>query len=110
MAEEPAAGTTRPPLWLPSPFHLIGLIAGPRMLRVGMLGKRVNADRCSRCGKCAELCPTGAIRMEDLPVFSRDCMGCFGCINNCPEEAISCPISWGRRLYRGPKHVDGGVY
>ena len=109
LADDPAAGTIRPPLWLPSLFHLIGLMAGPRLLRMGMLGKRVDADRCTRCGKCAEVCPTGAITMEDLPVFSGDCMGCFGCINNCPEQAISCPMSWGRRLYRGPKHAaDSG--
>ena len=91
-----------PPRWWPSPFHFVGLAATWQVLRLIMLGKRVSPDRCTRCGECAEVCPTGAVSMGELPTFGKQCMGCFACINNCPERAISCPVSWGRSLYRGP--------
>jgi len=96
----------RAPAWWPSPFHFIGLLATQRTLRWMMLGKRVDASRCTRCGKCVEVCPTGAIEMQDVPKFTSACTGCFACINNCPERAINCPMSWGRSLYRGPQSAD----
>ena len=102
-AEDQGRDAPRAPFWLPDPLHLVGLCATSQVLRMAMLGKRVNADKCTRCGKCAELCPTAAITMDDLPQFSGACMGCYGCINNCPEAAISCPVSWGRGRYRGPR-------
>ena len=101
-AESVDGARAAPPRWWPNPCHFIGLAATWQVLRLIMLGKRVNPDRCTRCGKCAEVCPTGALSMGDLPTFSKQCMGCFACINNCPERAISCPISWGRSLYQGP--------
>ncbi len=101
-AVEANAELPRAPMWKPDPLHFVGLAATWQMLRRGMLGKRVDADKCTACGKCAESCPTGAITLDGIPKFSRACMGCFACINLCPESAISCPMSWGRKLYRGP--------
>ena len=47
-------------------------------------------DRCVHCGKCAEICPVGAIRMENgAPVWVKSrCLKCCGCINRCPAGAI----------------------
>ncbi len=89
----------------PDPLHLVGLLATWGNLRRSMLGKRVDAAKCTRCGLCAEICPTRAITLDDLPRFSSACMGCFGCINLCPESAIHCPLSWGRSPYRGPRRA-----
>jgi ferredoxin-type protein NapH len=50
---------------------------------------RVDADRCTACGACAEVCPTWAIapggkaRVDPLA-----CIPCRACETVCPEEAI----------------------
>jgi ferredoxin len=51
----------------------------------------VDADRCTRCGLCAKLCPVGCIRMQDLPVWSDECESCQRCIGYCPAHAIHVP-------------------
>ncbi len=33
----------------------------------GVAAPVVNAEKCIQCGKCAETCPTGALKMEDKP-------------------------------------------
>ena len=41
------------------------------------------------CDGCVEACPTGALRREDVVVFSADdCVGCGACIDACPKGAI----------------------
>ena len=47
-------------------------------------------DRCIHCGKCAAICPSGAIGMKDgRPVWTKTkCLKCCGCINRCPVSAI----------------------
>ena len=33
----------------------------------GMLAPTVDPEKCIECGKCVEICPTGALQMEDSP-------------------------------------------
>lgn len=51
---------------------------------------KVNEDRCSYCGRCAEICAYNAIAVvkEKVLLFSELCHGCGGCSLLCPEEAI----------------------
>jgi MinD superfamily P-loop ATPase len=50
---------------------------------------RVEADKCSSCGMCAELCQFDSIIMEDTAVISElNCEGCGVCAHFCPEECI----------------------
>jgi len=84
-------------------FHAVSKLIPRYGLRLIMLGKHVAKPKCTKCGKCVELCPTRAIELDPYPVFSRACMGCYGCVNMCPERAIWCPVSWGRTLYTGCK-------
>lgn len=46
-------------------------------------------DRCTSCGICAEICPGGAITMQDgLPVIDRsNCLNEGNCISSCPSNA-----------------------
>jgi len=51
---------------------------------------KVNEDRCSYCGKCAEICVYNAMAVvkERVLVFTGLCHGCGGCKLLCPEDAI----------------------
>ena len=56
-----------------------------------MSTKPFHADeKCVGCGKCASICPSGAISMVDgRPVWTKNkCLKCCGCINRCPVSAI----------------------
>ena len=45
---------------------------------------------CIGCGKCANICPAKAIRMENkLPTIDRKtCIHCFCCQEFCPKGAM----------------------
>ncbi len=51
----------------------------------------VDAARCTRCGVCARICPTGNIALQDLPVYAGRCELCMRCLSFCPASAISVP-------------------
>jgi len=56
-----------------------------------MSTKPFHADeKCVGCGKCASICPSGAIEMVDgRPAWTKSkCLKCCGCINRCPVSAI----------------------
>ena len=57
---------------------------------------RVDADACTACGICMELCPVGNIGKSDdgRPVWGHDCLLCMTCELKCPEEVIVSPASW----------------
>ena len=50
----------------------------------------VNADDCVGCGSCAEICPQGAITIDQIAVIDADkCVECGACVDECPVSAIS---------------------
>jgi MinD superfamily P-loop ATPase len=51
----------------------------------------IDADKCTRCGLCRELCRWNAVR-EDFTIDALDCEGCGVCVYFCPEKAIDFPI------------------
>ena len=56
-----------------------------------MSTKAFYADsKCIGCGKCASICPSGAIEMVGgRPVWTKSkCLKCCGCLGRCPVSAI----------------------
>lgn len=51
---------------------------------------QINADRCTLCGKCVEVCQFHALAKvgKTIMVFPQLCHGCGSCAWNCPEGAI----------------------
>ncbi len=57
---------------------------------VGILIPEVVYDKCTFCGRCAEVCVWHAIAVvgRKVLVFPELCHGCGSCTLNCPEDAI----------------------
>lgn len=58
---------------------------------VGQMIPSVNLDKCTACGRCAEVCQYNAIAVvgENVLIFPELCHGCGSCTLNCPTEAIT---------------------
>jgi MinD superfamily P-loop ATPase len=72
-------------------LHL--LTAPDVMVRTEFVGGNkavIDPSRCTRCGRCAELCRFDAIG-EDFTVDSIACEGCGVCVTFCLESAIDFP-------------------
>jgi len=55
----------------------------------------LNKKKCTKCGTCIDICPTGAAQFADdeYPTYDHDtCIGCAQCIAHCPEMALK--ILW----------------
>jgi len=71
--------------------HLFFDYVGEKVMKeVEQLIPRVDAEKCTKCGKCAENCQFGAINVypNDILVFDNLCHGCGVCSLVCPEDAI----------------------
>ena len=51
----------------------------------------VDRGRCTGCAACVQVCPNGAITMEDEKAVVRAdlCTGCAACVRSCPQDAIA---------------------
>lgn len=56
---------------------------------------KVDQAKCTACGLCMDKCPTSNITRDarGRPLWGRECLGCFSCEKDCPEEAITSFIS-----------------
>ena len=50
-------------------------------------------EKCTRCGQCAEGCPSGAITLDPYPVIGEHCILCLKCVRECLESAIPFDMS-----------------
>lgn len=74
------------------------------MMKTMMDSISVDADRCTSCGLCVELCPVENLSLDDKAVMaSARCVTCMRCYNYCPESAI-------RFRGRGHRHEHGRPY
>ena len=77
----------------PAAFREEMAAAGLEKAKAHMPRRLVHEERCTRCGVCVEVCPTGAVEMTPFPTFSDRCIFCFNCVRECPEEAIGVDLS-----------------
>lgn len=82
-------------------FDLLG------KLPLGLLTKLVASvpttveSECTFCGKCAKVCPTGAITLDKFAIDSARCIRCAACVKNCPSGAKSIKLyPWTRAMLR----------
>jgi len=58
----------------------------------GVASLRLDRKRCVGCGLCVEICPQGALAMDEGKAMIVDldgCMECGACANNCPSGAVA---------------------
>jgi uncharacterized Fe-S center protein len=59
--------------------------------------------RCTRCGVCVDVCPTGAAQMidDEFPTYDLDmCIGCAQCIALCPVMALKIHFSGDFKVFQ----------
>ena len=59
---------------------------------------RIDLKICTKCGLCETLCPENAISVASGQINMERCVLCFGCINNCPVQAVVLEYK-GRKLF-----------
>ena len=52
---------------------------------------KVDLEKCTGCGSCAEVCPVEAIKIENdkAKVDETECVDCGTCLDECQSEALS---------------------
>ena len=84
---DPISGFRLPPrlmrTWLCGRLNQVGF-------RVSRPTLAIDAERCTACKLCEEICPTGCMaRSGDSYVIDKDeCIQCFCCQEACPEQAV----------------------
>ena len=89
----------------PTAFQrIIGIIARPMYVHGRSTGRFYAGTTCTRCGKCARVCPSHAIEMVDnIPTWTKSrCIRCCACINRCPTGALQ----FGRSTRKRERYVN----
>ncbi len=69
----------------------------------------IDADRCTGCRLCVDVCPTGALAQVDGKALLADpdrCTYCTACEDVCPDAAIALPflIVFAPPAFHPPSH------
>jgi len=83
----------RQPERAPIEFRLLSINAAKTLgVKLRVRHPTVDSGRCTFCGVCAGVCPTGAIEYEEAGILRIDparCVGCEHCVKLCPENAMA---------------------
>lgn len=63
-------------------------------------------SKCTGCGICQKVCPSGKIKMvEDKPLWQKNikCYLCYACLNYCPAQSVQIKSSWYMKSYTEKK-------
>ncbi len=76
--------------------------------RLRQLPIRFDREKCSGCGRCVNECPTGALRLEGIPVRDPEkCLYCYRCTMTCPRKAVLCATEKVERMMKSNIKVLG---
>jgi len=84
-------------------FHWMGRFAPDNAPGRTFRHRVWDKEKCTLCGYCYKLCPSGAITKEgaDLKCDEKKCVGCCGCFNICPVNAWETPAFKKEYFYKG---------
>jgi MinD superfamily P-loop ATPase len=72
--------------------HLFLDVNPRRIMPITVFTPGFDVDRCTRCGKCVQICPQGIIILDDdrnlTVIFHEACIGCKACLYVCPQDAV----------------------
>ena len=86
---------------LPSDFDIIGKIPYSISKRLAFSLPRTESANCTFCGRCAEICPTEAITLDNFTINADRCIGCASCVKCCPKGAKSIRLyPWTRSMVK----------
>ena len=70
----------------------------------------INREDCICCGVCIEVCPFGALRLDEdgKAVVNELCTACRACLDACPVDALSLPEV--ERVRRPAQDVYQGIW
>jgi len=81
--------------------------------RFSLLKLEKNEGKCTDCQKCTLACQGAASPGPAVDWDSSECLLCFNCFNQCPEDAITFRFRWFPAQNRGPdmgrRAVLGGL-
>lgn len=55
--------------------------------------KMIQEELCTECRICEKICPVQAITLSPYPKIGENCIYCFQCVRNCPENAVSADLT-----------------
>ena len=64
--------------------------------RIALIGVKIDADKCTHCGRCVRSCPMDVRRVGD-----HECISCGECLNVCRDDAVA--LRAGRVILKGMK-------
>jgi len=76
---------------------LLGLLS-----RFSLLKLEQNEDKCTQCNRCVKSCLGAASPKPDQLWDGSECISCFNCYKNCPEEALVFRFTGSKGRTAGP--------
>ena len=92
-------------------FDIIGKIPYSIAKKLSFGLPKKESANCAFCGRCAEICPTEAITLDNFTINADRCIGCASCVKCCPKGAKSIKLyPWTKAMvkkgFNEPKYPE----